>query len=382
MFKTFTITDHERGLLVREGRLQDILEPGRHQFFDPLNRVDVDIISLVNPIFTSQWALVIEKERPDLRDKYFEIVRPKEGEIGIVSLDGAPFIVVPAGNVRVFWKVLSDIGVEMVDVAQAPPVPAHRVSGLAGIAGYSITTRQIEANEEGLLYVDGEYRQRLKPGRHAFWSAEHNVDVVALDLREQALEVTAQELLTKDRVSLRLTLTAFWKIVDVERAASKVANLDDRLYKQIQFAIRSAVAGRTLDELLNVRSELDVELTQAVREAVREDEIGVMIDSVSLKDIILPGDMREILNQVVEAEKQAQANLIRRKEETAATRSLLNTARLMESNPLLLRLKEVESLEKLTEKIGRIDFHAGETGGLDSLMTRLISLKGDQESKT
>lgn len=380
MFKTIAISDHQRGLLVRDGRLEEILEPGRHQFMDVMGRLDIEVVSLVNPIFSSQWALFIEKERPDWAKKHFKIVRPKEGEIAIVSIEKSPYMLVPAGEMRMFWTVLADVDVEIVDVSQAPPVPAHRISSLAGIAGYAITVQQIEAHQEGLLYVDGEYRQRLKPGRHAFWSAEHNINVTALDLREQALEVTAQELLTKDRVSLRLTLTAFWKIVDVERAASKVIDLEDRIYKQVQFAIRSAIAAMSLDELLNARSELDVDLTKAVRAAVREDEVGVVVDSVSLKDIILPGEMRDILNKVVEAEKQAQANLIRRKEETAATRSLLNTARLMENNPLLLRLKEIESLEKLTEKIGRIDFHAGEKGGLDSLMTRLISLKDDTET--
>ena len=69
------------------------------------------------------------------------------------------------------------------------------------------------------------------------------------------------------------------------------------------------------------------------------------------------------MNKVVEAERTAKANLIRRQEETAATRSLLNTAKLMEDNPLLLRLKELEALERLVEKVGRIDLHAGDGRG-------------------
>ena len=88
-----------------------------------------------------------------------------------------------------------------------------------------------------------------------------------------------------------------------------------------------------------------------------------------------------VLNQVVTAEKQAQANLIRRREETAATRSLLNTAKLMEDNPTLLRLKELEALEKLVEKVGRIDLHTGGAGGFDALLQKLYSLRGDAEPK-
>ena len=97
-------------------------------------------------------------------------------------------------------------------------------------------------------------------------------------------------------------------------------------------------------------------------------------------DVILPGEIRELVNKVVEAERVAKANLIRRQEETAATRSLLNTARLMEENPLLLRLKELESLERLVEKVGRIDLHAGNGEGLDALLTGLVRLKAPEST--
>ena len=107
----------------------------------------------------------------------------------------------------------------------------------------------------------------------------------------------------------------------------------------------------------------------------RLGETGIEVTELGVKDVILPGEIRELVNKVVEAERMAKANLIRRQEETAATRSLLNTAKLMEENPLLLRLKELESLEKLVEKVGKIDLHAGEGQGLDALLSKLIRLK-------
>ena len=95
------------------------------------------------------------------------------------------------------------------------------------------------------------------------------------------------------------------------------------------------------------------------------------VSVIALKDIILPGEVRDILNQVVTAEKQAQANLIRRREETAATRSLLNTAKLMEDNPLLVRLKELETLEKIADKVGTMTV----VGGLDALLDGAVTLR-------
>lgn len=112
----------------------------------------------------------------------------------------------------------------------------------------------------------------------------------------------------------------------------------------------------------------------------RVAESGVEVTELGVKDVILPGEIRELVNKVVEAERVAKANLIRRQEETAATRSLLNTVRLMEENPLLLRLKELESLERLVEKVGRIDLHAGNGEGLDALLARLVRLKAPESA--
>jgi regulator of protease activity HflC (stomatin/prohibitin superfamily) len=126
---------------------------------------------------------------------------------------------------------------------------------------------------------------------------------------------------------------------------------------------------RTLDELLGDKGVLDREIGDAVRAKVEAH--GLAVRSVGVKDVILPGEMKTILNQVVEAEKIAQANLIKRREKTAATRSLLNTARLMDENPTLLRLKELETLEKVTEKIDKLTVF----GGLDGVLKDVVRIK-------
>jgi regulator of protease activity HflC (stomatin/prohibitin superfamily) len=128
---------------------------------------------------------------------------------------------------------------------------------------------------------------------------------------------------------------------------------------------------------------------------VKDDERGFLFRDGHFVRLLEPGRVRafdraakmsaevfKVVHAETAAERVAKANLIRRQEETAATRSLLNTSRLMEDNPLLLRLKELEALEKLIEKVGRIDLHTGQgAGGLDALLQNLSSL-GDAKSRT
>jgi regulator of protease activity HflC (stomatin/prohibitin superfamily) len=227
--------------------------------------------------------------------------------------------------------------------------------------------------QAGLVFFDGELVETVGAGRYGYWQIGRTVTSKTLDTRPVPLEVTAQEILTKDRVSLRVTLTSFVQVTDVEKAALATPDYQQHVYKLVQFAVREAVGGRTLDELLNERESVDDQIVAHVRREM--GDIGVAVTELGIKDVILPGEMRELINRVVEAEKVAQANLIRRREETAATRSLLNTAKLMEDNPTLLRLKELEALERVTEKVGRIDLYASSGEGLNAVVDRLVHLR-------
>ncbi len=157
--------------------------------------------------------------------------------------------------------------------------------------------------------------------------------------------------------------------MNVVTSRSGVKDVNEHLYRTLQIAVRQTLGKRTLEEVLAEKTDIDQTVLAEVRGEM--ELYGVRVGAVALKDIILPGDIRDILNQVVTAEKQAQANLIRRREEVAATRSLLNTAKLMEENPLLVRLKELESLEKIAEKVDKITV----VGGLNALLERTVTLK-------
>src|SRR5712691_10703243 len=364
-----TVKDGERAILTRNGRFERVLEPGRHTLFDPAREVGIELHQVVRAEFPADRYAVLKAARPDLVADLFEAVETKADELAIVSLDGRPLHLLAPWHTRVFWKVATRIEVERIDVTSDRKVAPRHLAMIARERNAYVAEHVIENHEAGLLYVEGRLAERLAPGRHAFWTVGRKIEVKHLDLRPQAVEITAQEMLTKDRIALRVTLTAFRRIVDPERVAATVADVDAWLYRLAQFAIREAVASRTLDEVLSAKSVLDAELRAYVRERVAET--GIEVTELGVKDVILPGEIRELVNKVVEAERVAKANLIRRQEETAATRSLLNTAKLMEENPLLLRLKE---LERLVEKVGRIDLRAGDGQGPDALLNRLVRL--------
>ena len=379
MRKVLTIRETERGLLFRDGRIARFLEPGRYVFWDVRGALTWEIWDVSQPLVTTTWVEVIEKNHPQIADACLEVVRVLEGEVAVVSYDGQPRVLVRPGETRYFWTILKDIAVNRINVADNPRLSASELSGYekavstAKSTSPPIVVARVEQHEVGLAFLDGELFETLGPGRHGFWQVGRKVTARTLDTRPTPLEITAQEILTKDRVSLRLTLTCFVRVTDARKAALSTPDYGQHVYKLVQFAIREAVAGRTLDEVLNDRETVDAQVVAHVREGL--GDIGVEVTELGVKDVILPGDMRELINKVVEAEKTAQANLIRRREETAATRSLLNTARLMDENPTLMRLKELESLERVTEKIGRIDVQATSGEGLDALMHKLVTLR-------
>ena len=370
-----TVKDGERAIVKRDGRFERVLEPGRHRLFDPLRKLKADVYQVVREEFRLAEYNVLKAARPDLASALFELVETQAGELAVVSFDGRPMYLVGPWSARVFWKVVTKVDVERIDVAGDPKVQPRHLAMVRERNAYLLEP-VIENHEAGLLYVEGRFVERLAPGRHSYWTVDRKVEVKRLDLRPQAVEITAQEMLTKDRISLRVTLTVLRRIVDPERVAAAIADVDGWLYRLVQFAIREAVASRTLDEVLSAKGALDAELRAYVRERVAES--GIEVTELGVKDVILPGEIRELVNKVVEAERVAKANQIRRQEETAATRSLLNTAKLMEDNPLLLRLKELELLERLVEKVGRIDLHAGEGQGLDALLTKLVRFKASE----
>ncbi|OXJ11664.1 MULTISPECIES: slipin family protein [Burkholderia] len=378
MWMRHVVKKNERALLMNEGDFVKVLEPGVFKAFDPFKRLSVQTARLDAPLADAALADYLRHDAPDVLAQHFVAMDLADDEAGLRYEDDVLVEILAPGTRRLYWRGLTAHRLERVDLAQDSLLPAAlvkriaqpalRARGVAGLTG--VLLAQVPAYHVGVLKIDGKIERLLDAGVAAFWRFNRDVAVELVDLRLQAIEVGGQEILTRDKVALRLNLSATWCYADVLHAFGQLQKPVEHLYRELQFALRSAVGTRSLDELLEDKQSIDDVVITQVR--ARLEHSGVDVRSVGVKDIVLPGDMKTILAQVVEAEKSAQANVIRRREETAATRSLLNTAKVMEENPTALRLKELETLERVAERIDRISVF----GGLDQVLNGLVSIKG------
>ena len=367
-WKRVILGDQERAVVTRKGRFDRILGPGEHVLFG--RGIEVERHSVRELVFASEWADFLAKQAPETVAAHFTKVETGDREVALVRFDGKLARVLGPASRVLYWRGPVEITAEVIDAREKPEVPADLVLPLArlGTRESQAAFAAVEEGKAGLLYLDNRFARLLGTGTYAFWNAAGAPRVETVDLRVQALEIPGQEILTRDKVSLRVNIWAEYQVVDPVQAKTGVKDFAEHLYRAVQLAVRQSLGRRTLEEVLAEKTDIDAAVAAVVR--AEAEALGVRLAAMAIKDIVLPGEVREILNRVVTAEKEAQANLIRRREETAATRSLLNTARLLGENPLLVRLKELETLEKVAEKVEKITIH----GGFDTLLSRLVTL--------
>ena len=237
----------------------------------------------------------------------------------------------------------------------------------AAMAGQVLDTFAVEQGHVGVLFEDGSYADTLPPGKYAFWKNMAKVMLVPVDLCETMLDIGGQEIMTADKVTLRLNAVATYRVSDAHKALSTADDARQALYREAQLALRAAIGARELDQFLADKDAVARELEGIVRQRVAA--LGLEIISVGIRDAILPGDMKDLMNKVTEAKKAAEANLIVRREETAATRNQANTAKVLEGNPTLMRLRELEVLERVATS-GKLNVVLGEKG----LTERVVNL--------
>lgn len=380
--KIVEITENQRVLVYKNQQLIDVLTPGKHKCWDFKNELSFEYFDINTLYFSEQNAERLYRNNPQLNEHIFHC-KLSNTEVGLLYVNDLLEGIVAPSEQLYLWQDAGDIRLEKVSIDEEIALD-DKTLFLINRAGANTASRLIKSERTvavkpiadlniakehiGLLYVNGQLLKQLTPGHYGFWQFNHEIELKTFDCRTQLLEISGQEILSKDRVSLRINLSANIKVHDAQLAARSVDNVNDFVYKALQLALREAVGTKSLDDIL-----LDkLYVNETVKELVAQSltDIGITLENVGVKDIILPGEMKIILNQVVEAQKAAEANVIKRREETSATRSLHNTAKMIENNPTLMRLKELEALEKVAERINNLTVY----GGLEGLMNGAVKI--------
>ncbi|ABA90072.1 flotillin band_7_stomatin-like domain protein [Syntrophotalea carbinolica DSM 2380] len=364
--KNVKIHSHEKGLLFKDKEFLGILNPGRHWFVDPLGKIRVDVVSQRDPwLRHSELDLVV---KAGLSEDEATVLDLNDHERALVWIDGRFAAVLGPGQYAL-WRRFRKVRTELID-ARTMRFEHRELNRIVQSSGAAelLESYVVEEGFAGVLFRDGEYVQTCRPGRYLFWKDAGKIRLVPVDLRETLLDISGQEILTADKVTLRLNAAVTYRVADPRKAVCGVEDHVQALYREAQLALRALIGGCTLDALLGDREGLSGKLEDRLRK--RAAGFGLEVVTLGIRDLILPGDMKDLLNKVIEAQKAAEANLIVRREETAAMRSQANTARLLENNPVLMRLRELEVLEKIAGS-SELKLVLGEKGLTDRLVTML-----------
>jgi regulator of protease activity HflC (stomatin/prohibitin superfamily) len=193
----------------------------------------------------------------------------------------------------------------------------------------------------GLLYHEGKLTETLPPGRHICWGSNYRIALV--DTRKTLLQVAGQEVLSADNVGVKLSVVLTLQIEDPVKSVQAVDSHVTHVYSATQTAVRTAVAGFTIDELLTQRVSIGAQLRDLI--AQQAEAIGVQVHAAEVRDVMLPGELRKAFSEVLKAKQEGQAALERARGESAALRNLANAARLIEGQPALATLRFLQTLE-------------------------------------
>ena len=366
MIRRYEIQSNERAILYRHGAFVEYLRPGVHWRWDPAMSLELLRVKL-EPVVVELPELEAIVDSGQLGTDAV-VIDLAGTERALVWRDGRLVAILGPG-LHLAWNVPRPVTVDRVD-ARKVRLEDDRLSVIAEhpSAAVKLSLFTIPAGQVGLPYVDGRLTETLGPGRYAFWRGVGDLRVVQVDLRESTLDISGQDIMTQDRVSLRLNALVSYRVTDAVTAVEKVGDYTQAIYRLAQLALREIVGGRTLDAILAEKDGVARALSEALAGPMAE--LGVQVTRTGIRDVILPGEMRTLLNRVSEAKAAAEASLITRREETAAMRSQANTAKVLDSNPTLMRLRELEVVEKVIER-ANLQVVLGESGLTDRL-TKMI----------
>ncbi|MDE7362634.1 MAG: slipin family protein [Oscillospiraceae bacterium] len=360
------INENQMGLLFRGGAFVKILGAGKYTTFGDKT---IEVLPIDKEITPNGCPLQKLLDSAEAKDEMTEVT-VKNGEICLHFADGCFEGALTAGR-HAFWNARGSHGFRIYDTSE-PKITDVAPTILGSLGAAFVTEINVPDGSTAVVSYDGKASEYLGEGRYFYWNGAVKISCRIYNMCVRELAITGQEILTKDKVGLRVNFTASWRITDFMKIAEEYGTIEQPLYTAAQLALRDHLGGKTMDELLAERENIGAELLEELKK--RTVGMHVEILSAGIKDVILPGEIAAIMNSVLAAEKRAQANVITRREEVASTRSLLNTAKLMDENATLRRLKELEYIERICANVGEITVDAR-----SSLLSQLAQMIGNDE---
>lgn len=361
--KKIIINENQRGFLFKNGKYVKMLTAGKYY---ASKNSEIEVVCLDEPIRSVNCSLeTILHDEAVLEN--VSVVEVNDMELALHFVNGNFSSVLKQGK-HAFWSCVNKHEYTIVDISDpevSENVPEYVFSKIPS-AYY--TKIEVAEYQKARLYFNSKFVKILEAGIYYFWKNGVKIDVSYVDTRLTQMDITGQEILTQDKVSLRINFVCNYRVTDCVKVLTEIDDFAEQIHVAAQLALREYVGKYKLDEILENKSGMSEFVLLKLKD--KENELYVEIVDAGVKDIILPGEIREIMNTVLIAEKRAQANVITRREEVASTRSLLNTAKLMDENQTLYKLKELEYIERICENVGNINLNGN--GDVLSQLTGIL----------
>jgi hypothetical protein len=292
LFREFIVRKHERGLLFRNGDFQRFLAPAVYRFFDPRKRLDVERFDLTHARFEHPLLDYLVRWHPESVEDLFLRVETVADQVAVVYRNGHPWTMVGPDERVLFWKGVLQLKAELVDIAHdiavAPRLVRAVVTALQARRSSpfesAVLVREVPEAHVGLLYVDGQLVRELSPGLHGFWRYGRHVSVELVDLRVKALQVAEHELITKDQACLRVYLAANYRFTDAPLTVRSVRDPMALLDSEIRQGLRTAVATRSLEAVLEDKAGVDQDVFRRVRDKFAT--LGIDVRDIGVNELV------------------------------------------------------------------------------------------------
>ena len=360
--KKVIINENQKGLWFKNGKLKKVLGAGKYRVG---KNSKIELVSLDDLLVSQNTNLKTLLAFEDVKNNV-DVIQVKEGNAVLHYKNGIFENFLTEGEYA-FWNVLGENTFMTVDLND-PKTDNVPVNVFSKIHPSYFEKIQVHFYEKAVLYINNKVDSILEPGTYYFWKYNSKIEAKHADMRTLGFNISSQDLLTQDKVSVRISYIGNYRITDIVRFFSSVDDFEYYVHSCAQLALREYVSDKKLDEILESKDEMSRFVFEKMKENLKD--ISIEMISGAVRDIILPGEIRDIMNTVLVAEKKAQANVIARREEVASTRSLLNTAKLMDENKTLYKLKELEYIERIFENVGNINI--GNNTDIISQLTAIL----------